>query len=84
MKGGCLGSSESTLVKIPHCWKSHVVAHSVLFKMLEYYVLQAIKGVITSIPHTRGSIEGPRDISHAGLVSIKNKILSQSSSKLFL
>ena len=27
LKGGCRGSSESTLVKIPHCWKSHVVAH---------------------------------------------------------
>ena len=26
-KGGCKGSSESTLVKIPHCWKSHVAAH---------------------------------------------------------
>ena len=26
LKGGCTGSSESTLVKIPHCWKSHVVA----------------------------------------------------------
>ena len=26
-KGGCSGSSESTLVKMPHCWKSHVVAH---------------------------------------------------------
>ena len=25
--GGCTGSSESTLVKIPHCWKSHVTAH---------------------------------------------------------
>ena len=23
-KGGCIGSSESTLVKMPHCWKSHV------------------------------------------------------------
>ena len=27
LKGGCTGSSESTLVKIPHCWKSHVMAH---------------------------------------------------------
>ena len=26
LKRGCTGSSESTLVKIPHCWKSHVVA----------------------------------------------------------
>ena len=27
LKGGCTGSSESALVKIPHCWKSHVAAH---------------------------------------------------------
>ena len=26
LTGGCTGSSESTHVKIPHCWKSHVVA----------------------------------------------------------
>ena len=26
LKGGCRGSSESTLVKMPHCWKSHVTA----------------------------------------------------------
>ena len=26
LKGGCRGSSESTLVKMPHCWKSHVAA----------------------------------------------------------
>ena len=26
LKRGCTGSSESTLVKMPHCWKSHVVA----------------------------------------------------------
>ena len=27
LKGGCRGSSESTHVKIPHCWKSHATAH---------------------------------------------------------
>ena len=27
LKGGCRGLSESTLVKIPHCWKSHALAH---------------------------------------------------------
>ena len=27
LKGDCIGSSESTLVKIPHCWKSHVTTH---------------------------------------------------------
>ena len=29
LKGGCTGSSESTYVKIPHCWKSHVAAQRV-------------------------------------------------------
>ena len=28
LKGGCTCSSESTLVKMPHCWNSHVVAHT--------------------------------------------------------
>ena len=27
LKGGCTGSSESTLVKMPHGWKSHVRTH---------------------------------------------------------
>ena len=27
LKDDCRGSSESTLVKMPHCWKSHVMAH---------------------------------------------------------
>ena len=27
LTGGCTGSSESIQVKMPHCWKSHVVAH---------------------------------------------------------
>ena len=27
LKGGCIGSPESTLVSMPHCWKSHVAAH---------------------------------------------------------
>ena len=27
LTGGCRGSSESTHVKMPHCWKSHILAH---------------------------------------------------------
>ena len=34
LKGGCTGTSECTLVKMPHCWKSHVTAHlSFLFRL---------------------------------------------------
>ena len=33
LQGGCTGSSETTLVKMPHCWKSCVTAQmlSVIF-----------------------------------------------------
>ena len=35
LKGGCTGSSESTLVKMPHCWKSHATARIMhIFKTL--------------------------------------------------
>ena len=27
LKGGCRGSSKSTLVKMSNCWKSHAAAH---------------------------------------------------------
>ena len=27
LKGGYTGLSQSTLVKMTHCWKSHVIAH---------------------------------------------------------
>ena len=30
LKGGCRGSSESTHVKMPHCWKSHALVHLLL------------------------------------------------------
>ena len=35
LKGGCTGSSESTLVKMPHCWKSRVAAHMFSTKVFD-------------------------------------------------
>ena len=34
LKGGCKGSSESILVKMPHCRKSYALAH-IVSKLLE-------------------------------------------------
>ena len=31
LKGGYTGSSDSTHVKMPHCWKSHVTAQLLFF-----------------------------------------------------
>ena len=33
LKKGCICSSESTLVKLPHCWKSHVAGHIMAFRL---------------------------------------------------
>ena len=34
LKGGCSGSSESTHVIMPHCWKSHALAHRVFVQAI--------------------------------------------------
>ena len=34
LKGDCRGSSESTHVKIPHCWKSNTPAQSLIIVAL--------------------------------------------------
>ena len=46
IKGGCIGSSESTLVKIPHCWKAHVMAHSIEKAMLRTNTFLYIKNLV--------------------------------------
>ena len=33
LKGGCRGSSESTLVKISNCWKSHAAAQLIVIRV---------------------------------------------------
>ena len=35
LTGRGTGSSESTLIKMPHCWKSHVTAHI----LMHFYIL---------------------------------------------
>ena len=34
LKGGCRGSSESTIVKMSNCWKSHAAAQIILSKAM--------------------------------------------------
>ena len=31
LKGGCTGSSESTFVNMPHCWKSHLICFQLFY-----------------------------------------------------
>ena len=41
LTGGCTGSSESSLVKMPHCWKSHV--------MVPIFRIQCIPNLIQTL-----------------------------------
>ena len=51
LKEGCTSSSESTLLKMPHCWKSHVAAQLLLLKTPSLYnvSLCKIKVFITAV-----------------------------------
>ena len=40
LQGGCTGSSESTHVKMPHCWKSHVRAQIIFCNLLQGSYMQ--------------------------------------------
>ena len=44
LKGGCTGSSESTLVEMPHCWKSHVEAQSKIALKKLHIVFKQTRG----------------------------------------
>ena len=46
MYGGCIGSSEPTLVKMPHCWKTHVTAQ------IPVYPYHELKGLNVSVTKT--------------------------------
>ena len=37
LKGGCTGSSESTFVKMKHCWKSHAATQMTISGNVRYF-----------------------------------------------
>ena len=43
LKGGCRGSSESTLVKMSNCWKSHVAAQFLLLLFCVFIIFVILK-----------------------------------------
>ena len=47
LKRGCTGSTESTHVKMPHCWNSHALAHIEDFEMkvLAFSAIEVSEGL---------------------------------------
>ena len=46
LKKGCTGSSESTLVKMAHCWKSHAAAHLSLRSLFCLFLSGQLRQVV--------------------------------------
>ena len=44
LKGGCRGSSKSTLVKMPHCWKSHALAQICCYSSFSINFVNSVTG----------------------------------------
>ena len=55
LKGGCRGSSESTHVKMPHCWKSHELAHLSIISVgqLELLILMSWTMLLFPLNHSQ-------------------------------
>ena len=53
LKGGCRGSSESTLVKMSNCWKSHALAQIIEFNEVDMRICLPDK-VMLRRPQGRG------------------------------
>ena len=65
LKGGCTGSSESTLVKMSNCWKSRAAAH-----LIYYYFFQT-KVASISIPNIYSTSGNCRYKDNEQLLTIK-------------
>ena len=56
LNGGCTDLSESTLVKIPHCWKTYVAAH--ISKKICNKLLIIYYRIFSAIEERSGSVVG--------------------------
>ena len=84
LKGRCIGSSESTLVKMPHCWKSHVTAQISLRKWWSMLVIYDIRvRILCCAPKTRGDLAAARIAAPAGSYAPKHAIKMWSTKRFF-
>ena len=56
LTGSCRGSSKSTHVKIPHCWKSHALAHLSMM-LVTLWFLRDLTSVVIGSPSKNATIQ---------------------------
>ena len=74
-KGGCTVSFESTVVKMPHCWKSHALAHTVWLRNNNF---------LFTITHSYLEAECIAVISNNSIVSQVNMFSKSAVTKITL
>ena len=86
LKGGCTGSSESALVKIPHCWKSHVTAHFAAAEQFENDIIVDAPtcdfqqcGILTSVDSDM-PVQPPFKLRNAKWCSVSSQTVIEYSS----
>ena len=52
LKGGCTGLSESTYVKMPHCWKSHGAAQMVFNSIRNQSLVFSLSDLLANMKWT--------------------------------
>ena len=63
LKGSCKGWSESTLVKMPHCWKSRVTAQ-LWFIRFRKLLLMSLKYSVFEISMENGAFASLEQMLH--------------------
>ena len=72
LKGGCRGSSKSTHVKKPHCWKSHALAQMVSsYQVILSLTLSLLVLLITSA----SSLDPDQDQQNVGPDLVPNSLI---------
>ena len=73
LKEGSTGVSESTLLKMPHCWKSHVAAQIYLYGLWNTYYSLILALLFLSRPSAQQTSQGIQHFlsdSHLAAVEI--------------
>ena len=82
LKGDCRGSSESTLVKISNCWKSHAAAHMCLPHVFLVGTSSEFQDILPYIGRPNPKLlmssqsqHKTNPISHASYFQLKNRYI---------
>ena len=79
LKGGCTGLSEYTLVKMLHCWKSHVMAQILASSKFSRGSLISVDGQVDM-----RTLEGSHSYDTSHFMSLYHQVVHKQRFKVYL